>query len=129
MNVQANNNGGPAGGNRKYPNELGYVAEQGIDQFDREAFCEVPVGTIHCYNQRHVSLATRDFMSYCYAIMTPVDELIEIMQQVDRDAPRLVPNCFNLNKNPIKRKGSHYGTLVVARHTKQRNCYMDDLAL
>ena len=89
----------------------------------------MPVGTIHCYNQRHASLAVSDYTLYCYAMMTPVDELLQIMRQVDWDAPGLVPNCFNLNETPIERKGSHYGTLVVARHTKQRNCYMDDLAL
>ena len=47
MNVEANNNGGPAGGNRKCPNELAYVAEQGLNHFDPEAFNGVPVGTIH----------------------------------------------------------------------------------
>ena len=58
-----------------------------------------------------------------------VDELLEIMRQVDCDAPGLEPNCFNLNETPIERKGSHYGMLVVARYEKQRNRYMDDLAL
>ena len=50
MNVQANNNGGAAGGNRKYPNELGYVAEQGIDHFDRHEFREVPVDILEILN-------------------------------------------------------------------------------
>ena len=58
-----------------------------------------------------------------------MDELIKTMQQVDRNAPSLEPNQFNLNKNPIEREMSHYGMLVVARHTKQCNCYMDNLAL
>ena len=31
MDVEANNNGGATGGNRKYPNEHGYVADQGIN--------------------------------------------------------------------------------------------------
>ena len=39
------------------------------------------------------------------------------------------PNPFRPKKTPLERKGSHYGTLVVVRHTKQRNRYMDDLAL
>ena len=51
------------------------------------------------------------------------------MQQVDWDASGLEPNRFNLNETPFEREGSHYGTLVVARHKKQRNRYMDDLAL
>ena len=129
MNVQANNNNGATGGNRKYPNKLGYVTEQGINHFDREGLQEVPVGTIHRYNQRHASLAMSDFMLYCYAMMAPVDELLKIMRQVDRDAPGLVPNRFNLNKTLIERKGGRYGTLVVACHKKQCNGYMDDLAL
>ena len=39
------------------------------------------------------------------------------------------PNPFRPKETPLKRKESHYGTLVVARHEKQRNRYMDDLAL
>ena len=30
---------------------------------------------------------------------------------------------------PLEREGSHHGKLVVARHMKQHNQYMDDLAL
>ena len=51
------------------------------------------------------------------------------MRQVDREAPGLVPSCFLPNETPIQCKGSRYGTLVVARHEKQCNRYMDDLAL
>ena len=61
--------------------------------------------------------------------MTPKGELIKIMKQVDRDAPTLGPNPFRPKETPLEREGSHYGKLVVARHTKQRNQYMDDLAL
>ena len=96
---------------------------------NRHAFREVPVDKIYCYNQRHASLAVSDFTAYAYAMMTPVDELLEIMRQVDRDAPNLQPNRFNPNETPIEREGSRYGTLVIARHDKQCNRYMDDLAL
>ena len=65
---------------------------------------------------------------FSHAMMTPVDELLEIMPQVDRDAPGLEPNRFNLNETPIECEGSRYGTLVIARHKKQHNRYMDDLA-
>ena len=82
MNVQANNNGGATGGNRKYPNELGYVADQGIDHFDRQEFREVPVDKIFRYNQRHATLARSDFTAYAFAMMTPVEELLEMMRQV-----------------------------------------------
>ena len=61
--------------------------------------------------------------------MTPKEELIEIMKQVDRDAPNLKPNPFRPNETPLQRQGSHYGSLVVDRHTKQCNRYMDNLAL
>ena len=62
-------------------------------------------------------------------MMTPADELIEIMRQVDREAPGLRPNRSHPNDTPIQLEGSCYGTLVVAHHKKQRNRYMDDLAL
>ena len=83
MNLDANNNGGATGGNRKYPNETGYVADQGIDYFDREEFRDAPDDMIARYNHRHSALATGDFTAYAYAMMTPVDELIKIMRQVD----------------------------------------------
>ena len=51
------------------------------------------------------------------------------MKQVDRDAPNLKPNPFRPNETPLELEGSHYGKLVVTRHTKQCNQYMDDLAL
>ena len=129
MNVQANNNGGATGGNRKYPNELGYVADQGIDHFDRQEFREIPVDKIFRYNQRHASLARSDFTAYAFAMMTPVDELLEMMRQVDREAPNLRPNRFHPNDTPIQLEASRYGTLVVERHEKQRNRYLDDLSL
>ena len=129
MNVQANNNGGATGGNRKYPNEVGYVADQGIDHFDRQEFREVPVDMIFCYNQCHASLATSDFTAYAFAMITLADELLEMMRQVDREAPNLRPNRFHPNDTPIELECSRYRTLVVARHEKHRNCCMDDLAL
>ena len=129
VSAKANNIGGAAGGNRKYPDELGYVADQGIDCFDREEFRDAPDDMIACYNHRHAALATGDFMAYAYAMMTPVDELIKIMQQVDREAPGLRPNRFHPNNTPIQLEGSCYGTLVVVYHNKQCNHYMDDLAL
>ena len=61
--------------------------------------------------------------------MTPVDKLIKIMQQVDREAPSLRPNRFHPNDTPIQLEGSRYGTLVVAYHDKQRERNMDGLAL
>ena len=129
MNVQANNNVGATGGNRKYPNESGYVADQGIDYFYCPAFRNAQVHMIDRYNQRHAALARSDFTAYAYTMMTPVDELLEIMLQVDREAPGLEPNRFHPNDTPIQLEGNRYGTLVVARHEKQCNRYMDDLAL
>ena len=102
MNVDANNNGGATGGNRKYPNETGYVADQGIDYFDCEEFRDAPDNMIAHYNHRHSALATGNFTAYAYAMMTHVDELIKIMRQVDREAPSLRPNCFHLNDTPIQ---------------------------
>ena len=51
------------------------------------------------------------------------------MRQVDWEAPNLEPNHYHPNETPVERKGSVYGTLVIARHEKQRSRYMDDLAL
>ena len=85
--------------------------------------------TLGRYSQRHASLVEDDITAGCYATMTPKEELIEIMKQVDRDAPNLQPNPFRPNDTPLHREGSHYGSLVVDCHTKQRNRYMDDLAL
>ena len=81
------------------------------------------------YNQRHAALARSDYTAYAYAMMTPGDDLLEIMQQVDWEAPNLWPNRFHPNDTPVALEGSRYGTLVIARHDKQRNRYMDDLAL
>ena len=67
-----------------------------------------------------------DFKAACYAIMTPKEELIQIMKQGDQDAPNLEPNPFRPNETPHERKRSHYRTLVSARHKKQRNGYMDE---
>ena len=62
-------------------------------------------------------------------MMTPVEELLEMMRQVDREAPNLRPNRFHPNDTPLELQASCYGRLVVERHEKQRNRYMDDLAL
>ena len=69
---------------------------------------------LHRYNQRHASLLESEVTPACYAIMTPKEELIEIMKKVGRDAPNLKPNPFRPKKTPLEREGSHYGTLVVA---------------
>ena len=90
MGAIANNKGGAAGGNRKYPNELGYIADQGIDHFYHPEFRDARVDMIDHYNQRHAALATSDFTAYAYAMMTPADELLEIMRQVEREAPGLM---------------------------------------
>ena len=127
--VKIGNHGGAAGGNRKYPNEEGYVADQGIDLFDREEFDEVPDGKIARYNHRHSALAAQDYTAYAYALMTPVDKLIKIMQQVDKEAPHLTPNRFHPNDTPVQLEGDRYGKLVVAYHDKQRELNMDGLAL
>ena len=111
MNVQANNNNGAAGGNCKYPNDLGYVAEQEIDHFDRHEFRKVPVDMIYRYNQRHAALATSDFTAYAYAMMTPVDELLEIMQQVDR-----------ANRSPSLFATSKLGSLLVCNLHPLKKC-------
>ena len=108
---------------------MGYIADQGIDHFDQQEFREVPVNRIFCYNQRHASLASSDFTTYASAMMTPVQELLEMMRQVDWEAPNLRPNRFHLNDTPLELEASRYGTLVVERHKKQRNRYMDDLSL
>ena len=129
MNVEANNNGGATGGNRKYPNEVGYVADQGIDHFSRHEFRELPVDRILRCNQRHALLAQSDFTAYAFAMMTPVEKLLEMMRQVDREAPNLRPTRFRPNDTPLQLQGSRYGTLVVERHERQRNRYMDDLSL
>ena len=65
-------------------------------------------------NQRHASLLESDFTAACYATMTPKEELIKIMKQVDQDAPNLEPNPFHPKEMPLEREGSHYGKLVIA---------------
>ena len=70
MNVQANNNGGPAGANCKYLNEHGYVADMGRNLYDPEVFSDVSVDTLRRYQCCHNSLAENDFMAGCYAVMT-----------------------------------------------------------
>ena len=75
MNVEANNNGGATGGNRKYPNEHGYVADQGINLFDGDAFDELSDERISRYNHRHAALASQDYTAYGYAMITPADKL------------------------------------------------------
>ena len=54
----------------------------------------------------HSSYCVSDFMSACYATMTPKEELIEIMKQVDRDAPNLKPNPFCPREMPLERRGA-----------------------
>ena len=81
------------------------------------------------YNLRHSALKDGDFTAYAYAMMTPVDELIKIMQQVDREAPGLRPNRFHPNDTPVQLEGSRYGTLVAAYHDKQRKRSLDEQAL
>ena len=129
MNVDANNNGGAAGGNRKYPNEHGYVADQGIDLFDRDEFDELADEKIARYNHRHSALASQDYTAYGYAMITPADKLIKIMRQVDREAPNLKPNMFHPRQTPIQLEGSLYGKLIVEYHDKEHDNYMDGLAL
>ena len=51
---------------------------------DPEVFSNVTIDTLHRYNQHHASLAEDDFTAVCYATMTPREELIKIMEQVDR---------------------------------------------
>ena len=70
-----------------------------------------------------------DLTAACYAVMTPKGELIEIMQQVDREAPTLKPNAFCPKETPLQLEGSRYGRLVLDQHNKQHDQYMDDLAL
>ena len=129
MNVQANKKGGPTGGKRMDPDERGYEADMGKGLYDPEIFSDFNFDTLCRYNNRHASLLVSDFTAACYAVMTPKGELIEIMKQVDRDAPNLKPNAFNPKDMPLQLEGSHYGHLVVERHEKQRDQYMDNLAL
>ena len=129
MDVEANDNGGATGGNRKYPNEHGYVADQGINLFDCDGFDELTDEKIARYNHRHSALASQDYTAYGYALITPVDQLIKIMRQVDRVAPNLKPNMFHPKMTPIQLEGSRYGKLIVAYHEKQLDKYLDGLAL
>ena len=129
MDVVANNNGGATGGNRKYPNEHGYVADQGINLFDGDEFDELLDERISRYNRRHAALATQDYTAYGYAMITPADELIRIMRQVDREAPTLKPNKYFPRMTPVELEGSRYGKLLVIHHDKEHDTYMDGLAL
>ena len=97
--------------------------------YDPEIIRDMPLDTLRRYNNRHTSLLVSNFTAACYAVMSPMGEVIKIMKQVDRDAPNLKPNPFCSNETPLALEGSHYGKLVVTQHTKQRNQYMDDLAL
>ena len=62
-------------------------------------------------------------------MITPVDKLIKIMRQVDREAPNLKPNMFHPRMTPIQLEGSRYGKLIVAHHEKEHDLYLDGLAL
>ena len=125
----ANNNGGATGGNRKYPNEHGYVADQGINLFDGDEFDELSDERISRYNHRHSALASQDYTAYGYAMITPADKLIKMMRQVDREAPNLKPNMFFPRMTPIQLEGDRYGKLLVAHQDKERELYLDGLAL
>ena len=113
MNAKANNNGGLSGGKCKYPDQHGYKADMGKGLYDPEVFSDLTFDTLRCYNNRHASLLKSDFTAACYAVMTPKGELIEVMKQVDWDAPNLKPNDFLPNETPLEREGSHHGRLVV----------------
>ena len=54
-------NGGPSGGNRKYPNEYGYEADMGKGLYDPEIFSDMSFDTLRRYNNRHTSLLVSDF--------------------------------------------------------------------
>ena len=41
----------------------------------------------------------------------------------------MTPNRFRLDDTPLDLEASRYGTLVVERHEKQRNHYLDNLSL
>ena len=129
MNVEANNNDGATGGNRKYPNEHGYVADQGISLFDGDAFDELADDRIDRYNRRHAALATQDYTAYGYAMITPVDVLIKIMRQVDKEAPNLKPNMYFPHMTPVELEGSRYGKLLAKHQDKEREQHLDGLAL
>ena len=43
MNLEANNNGGPSGGNRKYPNKHGYEADMGTHLYNPEVFSDMSI--------------------------------------------------------------------------------------
>ena len=62
-------------------------------------------------------------------MITPVEQLIKIMRQVDREAPHLKPNMFHPRNTPIQLEGDRYGKLIVAYHEKQLELYLDGLAL
>ena len=53
MNVQANNNGGPSGRNRKNANEHGYGADMGRGLYDPEVFSNMSFDTLRRYNNWH----------------------------------------------------------------------------
>ena len=113
MSANANKNGGVSGGKRKCPDEHGYEADMGEGLCDPEVFSDLSFNTTFCYNNRHVSLLKDDLTAACYAVMTPKGELIEIMKQVDWEAPTLKPNAFRPKESPLQLEGSRYGHLVV----------------
>ena len=53
------------------------------------------------YNRRHAALATQDYTAYGYAMITPVDVLLKIMRQVDKEAPNLKPNMYFPHMTPV----------------------------
>ena len=100
MNVQANNNGGPTGANRKYPDENNYVADMGRYLYDPEVFSNVPIDTLRRYQQRHNSLSENYFTAACYAVMTPKEELIKIMKQVGVEMLQPETDPFRMDDTP-----------------------------
>ena len=113
MSAKTTKNGGLSRGKRKYPDEHGYKADMGKGLYDPEVSSDLTFDTLRRYNNRHASLLKDDLTSACYAVMTPKGELIEIMKQVDQEAPTLKPNAFHPNDTPLQLEGSRYGRLVV----------------
>ena len=72
------------------PNEHGYEADMGRYLYDPEVFSNMSIDLLRCYNKQHTSLLKSNFTLACYAAMTPKQELIKIMKQVDRTILNLI---------------------------------------
>ena len=103
--VQADNNGEPTGGNRKYPNKHGYVADMGRYLYDPKVFIDLLIDTLCRYQQRHNSLAKDNFTAACYVVMSPQGELLKIMKQVNREAQQLEPNPLLSERHTSPKQG------------------------